>query len=100
MSEHPESTLWPIARAFGVPPRPASLPQRLARNVVAILRSLDMHVLVEAGVITAERWPDFRDNPHEEFLGLGSVREEACWELIKARLSPELQSFVEQSEVA
>ena len=98
MSAHPESTLWPMAEPFGKTP-PASLAQRLARNVIAILRSLDMDVLVRAGVLIPQEWPAFRDNPPEQFLRLSDARENACWELIKQRLSPELRAFVERSEV-
>jgi hypothetical protein len=69
--------------------------QRLCRNFLAILRSLDRHELVAAGVLGADDligWVRFRDDHYRAYLGLGSEREAKCFALVQTRLVPELRA--------
>ena len=58
------------------------------RNGLCILRSLDRHALVEAGVIPHGdhiRWLAFKDSPYERTLELDGERTKRLWELMQKR---------------
>lgn len=58
------------------------------QNALRIIRSLDRHELVAAGVISGESmsaWVAFRDHPHECALRLREDRMEKLFTLIESR---------------
>lgn len=69
----------------------------LLRNALAILRSLDQHELVNAGVLEADDmagWIAFRDDPYLTYPTLGDRAQERCFALIQTRLTERLRSDV------
>ena len=64
------------------------------RNALCILRSIDEHELVEAGVLEANRdsrWLDFRSDPYEFLLLSDDPTTDKLWALmIKRGVEPDL----------
>lgn len=58
------------------------------RNGLCILRSIDMHELVEAGVLEPNRdsrWLDFQSDPHEFLLRADDSTTAKLWALMQRR---------------
>ena len=85
MSEHPESTLWPIARASGEVERASNsmVPLRAFSNALRILHSLDFHEIEATGF--GGNWTAFRDDPARYFLRASDADAAAIWAAIKKR---------------
>lgn len=64
------------------------------RNALCILRSIDMHELVEAGVLEPNRdsrWLDFQSDPYEFLLRADDETTDKLWTLmIKRGVEPDL----------
>ncbi len=64
------------------------------RNALCILRSIDAHELVEAGVLHPNRdsrWLDFKDDPYEFLLRADDPTTDKLWALmIKRGVEPDL----------
>lgn len=64
------------------------------RNALCILRSIDMHELVEAGVLEpnrASRWREFQSDPYEFLLRADDATTDKLWTLmVKRGVEPDL----------
>lgn len=61
------------------------------RNILCVLRSIDLHELIEEGALRAddtEAWLRFRENPYEAVLRWDTERTNAVWRIIWKRLKP------------
>lgn len=57
------------------------------RNILALLRSLDMHEIAQAGFPMIERvWPEFSDDPYAFFLRAPDAAQEAITRAMNRRL--------------
>lgn len=68
------------------------------RNCLAILRNIDAHQLVNAGVIDhgdGKAWQTFASNPEAFYLRCGDEHQQKLWGLIERQMAPRPAAHVE-----